>query len=26
MNALGIRAWRLRASLESCVAACRKRA
>ena len=25
MNALGIRAWRLRASLESCVAACRKR-
>jgi len=25
MNALGIRAWRLRASLESCIAACRKR-
>ena len=25
MNALGIRAWRLRASLESCVGACRKR-
>ena len=25
MNALGIRAWRLRASLERCVAACRKR-
>lgn len=25
MNALSIRAWRLRASLESCVAACRKR-
>ena len=25
MNALGIRAWRLRASLESCISACRKR-
>jgi len=25
MNALGIRAWRLRASLEACVGACRKR-
>ncbi len=25
MNALGIRAWRLRASLEGCVTACRKR-
>jgi DNA-directed RNA polymerase specialized sigma24 family protein len=25
MNALGIRAWRLRASLERCVAACRRR-
>ena len=26
MNALSIRAWRLRASLESCITACRKRA
>src|SRR5215471_14590156 len=26
MNALGIRAWRLRASLQACVDACRKRA
>ena len=26
MNALGIRTWRLRASLEACVAGCRKRA
>jgi len=26
MNALGIRAWRLRASLQACVATCRKRA
>jgi len=26
MNALGIRAWRLRASLEACVGGCRKRA
>ena len=24
MNALGIRAWRLRASLQACVVACRK--